>query len=390
MKIAVFTDAFSPQVNGVVTHLNGSLPLLAKKHSIQVFAPQISKKYPKELIHKNIVITTYQGIPVLVYQDVLFTSPYYQSVYEKIVEFQPDVIHVHTPFTMGANGVIAAKRLNIPLVQTFHTYVNEPEYLRHLQLHKIGMDKSALVQKGVWAFLELFYGPADVIICPSEMTARDLAQRFPDKKVVTISNGVPLKDRVLKRSRPFKGDYFVYVGRASVEKNINVLIDAFVASGLAEKSVSLVIVGKGPYLNELKKYARQVEAAQSIIFAGELPHKKVMTSGLLHGALAFVSASTSETQGITFLEAMAAGLPLIVAESKATTGLIDHNGIVCGAYDARAFSKAMIRLYANAALRKKYGALSRINAKKHNINTTVALLEKAYSNAIFLHAHPGS
>jgi glycosyltransferase involved in cell wall biosynthesis len=140
----------------------------------------------------------------------------------------------------------------------------------------------------------------------------------------------------------------------------------------------LIVVGDGPVLKELQTLAKSLAVEDKVQFLGEIPRTKLLTSDILYSALTFVTASTSETQGISILEAMAAGLPIIGVDAKAVPDLIEKNGILCQPNSAESLTKAMYILATDPEKVAKYKKASLEVAKKHSIKSTIEKLEKIY------------
>ena len=383
MKIAVFSDAFLPQTNGMVTHLIETLPLLAKKHKIIIFAAnQKGIDLPASLIKANLQTVLLPSLPLPVYPNWRVSLPYYLRVSKILNIFKPDLIHFHSPVTIGANGIFYAKKNKVPLVGSFHGYFMEPEYLKIVGLDKLGLHNSKFINKLLWSYSNLFYNRANRIICPSQATRQDLINHGITRPVEIISNGININSyKMTDNGAVYKlpDKYLLYVGRISREKNIDLVIEAF--SKLID-GIFLVIVGDGPDRKRLNKIAADLNINHKIIWLGNIDHQRLINSNIYQQASCFVSASTSETQGITFLEAMAFGLPLIGVSARAVTELIDNNGILCQPDNADDLSQAIIKIITDDQLRKKYRQQSLKLVKKHDINNTVAKLEKVYKQVL--------
>jgi 1,2-diacylglycerol 3-alpha-glucosyltransferase len=389
MKIAIFSDAFPPQVNGIVTHLTESVNMfLCRKHRLLFFAPK-QPKIPKNFsLGKGIELYTLKSFPLMVYENWRITLPFSPFVLFKIKSFKPDVIHFHTPFTIGLNGIVAAKILKIPLVGTFHGYFMEPEYLRIANLDKFSLDKSPTINNLGWQYARLFYNRADVIVAPSQYTKLDLENHKFAPPIQTISNGISLSKInghgvISHINRIFlPKNYFLYAGRISKEKSLDVLINAFSQFSKINQAVHLVLVGDGPAKNELKNLVSFHNLTSRIHFVGIVEHDILIKSNILRNAIAFVTTSKSETQAISALEALGFGLPLIGVKSRAVPELIDGNGILCGPDNIQQISQALHMIINNKTLRIEYSRRSLQIAKKHSIDITVGKLEALYEGLI--------
>lgn len=406
MKIAFFTDAYLPQTNGVVTHLLNIANSLSAKHDVLIIAPKPAQNIDTMIFSSPVKVMFMPSAPLTLYTHLRVTLPYDILVMNKVATFSPDIIHFHTPFTVGLNGIAYAKKNNLPLVGTFHTYFMEPEYQKLVHFDKIGLDKSRRFNQLLWLCSNLIYNRADVVVCPSKKTSRDLKKHGLEAPISVISNGIDLNEFKNKKSKkPSSAQptprlwpagkasagegkrlperYFLYVGRVSREKSIDIILKAFAYAFRHDRSSPhLVIVGEGPAIDSLRQLTQTLEISEKVQFVGVVTHSDLLQSTLYDNALAFVTASKTETQGITLLEAMAAGLPLIGVAAKATPELITNNGLLCKPDDITGLGSAMKQIAENSAVRKKFSKNSLKNVKKHSIDQTAEKLEEIYTGLI--------
>lgn len=391
MRIAFFTDAFLPQTNGVVTHIINAANVLAETNDVLIVAPKPKRITTNSLLSKKIKLLYIPSSPLQLYDHLRVTLPYDPLVINKVGKFNPDIVHFHTPFTVGLNGVAYAKTNGVPLVGTFHTYFMEPEYLKVLHFDKIGLHKSKSVNFVLWSYSNFVYSKCDLVITPSKKTARDIKKHGITQPVEVISNGIDLQlfdqkiiPQKTKKSAKWRSEpYFIYVGRISKEKSIDVILRAFKAAFDHDVvSPHLVIVGEGPILKHLVAESKSLNIAKRVHFLGAMSYDKLIESHIYQHACCFISASKSETQGITFLEAMAAGLPLIGVSAKAVPEVISNNGILCKPDHVQDLAKAMKLIASDKTLRNKMSEYSMLHAKNHSIHETAEQLEKVYADLV--------
>lgn len=382
MKIAIFTDNFLPQINGVVTHIIESTKILrGRGHNILIFAPKPADPIKKQAL-PGVKLHYLPAVPNPIYKDFRITLPLSLAVLNIVREFQPDVIHFHTPVTVGSSGIMVSKLLKIPLVGTFHTYFMEPEYLRVIGLDKVGLDTNLTINKIGWFYNNLFYNSADVVISPSQFTKKELLAHDLIRPIKVIPVGVSLnisgsKNTSIKKFRLPKL-YFLFIGRISPEKNIDKLIEAFYKFSRNDTEYSLVIVGDGPAREKLQTLTKSYKLEQRVIFLGPIPHEILMKSNIIRNAIAFVTASTSENQPISILETLLFGLPIIGVKAKGIPELVSKNGILCEPDDTDQFSNALRTIATSPKLRSQYGRESLKSVKKYSMFNTVKKLESLY------------
>lgn len=358
MKIAFFTDTYRPQVNGVVSSLNAFAKELRRKNTIYVFSPSGMGErhcYPSP------------SVPFPGYSGYRIGLPY-NFIGKKFVT--PDIVHVHSPFTMGMAGMALAKRKKIPVVGTFHTMF--PDYMHYIvpglllrgPLH--GMAK-----KLAWAFLRAFYNRCDAVIAPSKDVARILA-KHGIKNARVIPTGMDFTERAyvkgMKRKLGITGKLILHVGRVTKEKRIGFLMNA-----LSRAGATLVVASDGPLRKELEK-----KAEKNVIFTGYLPDEALR--GLYREADAFVMASRSETQGLVLLEAASHGVPCVVLDAPVISDFVRENRI-----GAVATEKGFANAVKNTLKKGKCTDTRRLK-RKYDIRKCAAELERVYRELLERHA----
>lgn len=379
MRIAIFTDTFFPQQNGVVTHIvQTSRSLVERGHEVLIFAPKAKHKFKTTV--KGLKIIYLPSIAVNAYEGFRLATPFFPLLNNKIKKFNPDIIHFHTPSTVGINGILQAKLYKIPLVGTFHTYFMEPEYLRIIGLHKVKLDTNYLIHRLAWQFSNIFYNRADVVVAPTVSTKKDLIKNGLAVPIEVISNGIDLSLLKHENEKNFivPSRYFLYVGRLSAEKSIDILLRSFEVFTQSNKDIKLVLVGDGPIASELKKLAKQLRISQRVVFFGKVDNDELVHSNIYNNALAFITASKSETQCISLLEAAASGIPLIGVKARGVADLILGYGILCKPDNVDNIKSAMEQIIEDSTLRAAMIKKSFNLAKQHSLLKTVIDLENLY------------
>lgn len=249
-------------------------------------------------------------------------------------------ILVSTPGPLGLLGRLAGKMLGIPVTGIYHT--DFPAYVRHLS-------GSPALEEATWGYMRWFFGGMERIYVASDFYRQALAERgFPASRLELLPRGVDARFFHPRRRDPrfwerfgLNGEYkFLYVGRISKEKNLDLLMAAFAGFLSTGRRAQLVVVGDGPELKGLARQRRRPE----ILFTGFLHGEELAQA--YAGADAFVFPSTTDTFGNVVLEAQASGLPTIVTDQGGPQEIVRQGGsgpIV--AADPVAFQQAMVRLY---------------------------------------------
>lgn len=369
MKIAVFTDTYLPQMNGVVSYLVDSIGVLSKKHKVVLFAP--GEKLKTEDVNPNIRIHWIPSSPFPFYEGYRIASMNYKRVSDILRKEAPDIVHVHAPINLGLQGMISAKRKKIPVIVTYHTHF--PDYVPHLMSGKLPAPLRKISELTVKKMIKHVFRQADLVTAPTMELVREL-RSYGLQNVIHIPNGIDFAclkcsageaERFRKAHNIPKTKVALYLGRISFEKRIDRLLEAF----RLVKGVTLVVAGGGPYLDNFRKLAKML-GLKGVIFTGFVENKAAAYSC----ADVFVSASDSETFGLTYVEAMRMGLPVIAVNRLGAREIVQggKTGFLCEPEDRKCFAKALEKLMAGPALRKKMSLAARESAKKYSVESSVA------------------
>jgi glycosyltransferase involved in cell wall biosynthesis len=356
MRIAFFFEVFYPTINGVVTStVNLATNLKKRGHEVLFCAPK-SRGFDSRNVHG---IETYylESVPFFAYPGMHVTLPWSYRVVGKIRRDHIDVLHFTGPFTLGINAINAAHRLDLPVVQTFHTMIADPSYIKYVT--RMDLPHGELL---TWQYIGLFVRESDVITCPSRYILEKVRRRFPEHRYVHISNGIDLNDfkrgadlqQVCRLWPQFNGKTFLYVGRLGYEKSVDVVIRAVAEAGKEDPEIRLAVVGDGPASEGLKELARTLSCEHRVFFTGRVEHDALLRSGLIHHARAFVTASRTEIQAMTVLEAIACGTPLILARVEAMEEIIDGNGLFFDPDDVGELARCLLRMACDDALHGEF------------------------------------
>lgn len=381
LKIAFFTDTYEPQVNGVVKFIKLTRKYLEKSgNEVQVFAPSHKDCVPGKNVH------CFRSFDFLPYPDYRVAIPHRLLLWALMRKSRrPDIVHLQTPASLGAAGLIFAKYYKIPCVATFHTLISE--YTHYLmkdgKIKKIlGIEK--ITKKAIWKYTKWFLNSCDAVTVPSEEVKRLLVKNGVKKPVEVLPGGIEIPRKRDKKSLRKKYGFgekekiLLSVGRLGKEKNIDFILRSMKL--LEERGFSIVIVGKGPYENELRKKAEKLGLTK-VLFTGFLSDSELMDYYSM--ADVFVSASKTETQGIVLLEACFSGLPLVSIEAPVVSDFIRKYGLgIVSGCSEKDFAAAVRKLFTD---RKMLGKIR--NGQKralHDLNAEECTLgfERLYRKMI--------
>lgn len=312
MRIGLFTDTYTPDINGVVSSIVTLQRELEKNgHDVYVITNHKAMTMKKE---GNVL--RLPGLELKWLYGYKLSTPYHFSARDEIKNMHLDVIHVHTEFGVGMFGRIVAKYLNIPVVTTYHTmYEDYTHYVNRFEIDEV--DK--VTKKVVSTFSRSISDSAQAVISPSEKTKETLLKYGVKTPIYVIPTGLnfdkfhpdnidPQQVQAIREQYGIHEDerLIVFVGRIAQEKSIEIPIEGF--RYVKDPKIKLMIVGGGPQLEELQEMVKRYHLEQQVIFTD----KKLPEEVPAYYACAdcFVSASLTETQGMTYIEALACGLPV--------------------------------------------------------------------------------
>ena len=375
MKIAMFSDTYVPQRNGVSTAVKLYKDKLEERgHEVYVFVPRYSKEEKRN--EKNVI--EYPAIRYVLEKEqrIAIFHPY---VPFKIKKMEFDIIHTHTPFSMGILAFLSAKLFDIPYIGTHHTMY---EYYRHY-LPPIIRPSLKMTK----ALIREWCKKLDKVIAPTTEVKNVLVSYgVPEDHIVVIPTGIdvekfqePPKYNIKEMFDIEDGKKIIlYVGRLGKEKNIPFLMKVFSKVRKREDAVFLLI-GYGPELESLEFLAEELGIENDVIFAGKQDREIVIDA--YKQADVFVFASYTETQGLVIIEAMAAGLPIVALGKLGVKDLLEgsNGGIMLPELNEEEFSEAILKLLNDQKLHKTLGE----NGKKYvmenfSIDITIDKLLEVY------------
>ena len=333
MRIGLFTDTYPPYINGVSTSVH-MLKIALENLGHEVFVVTVNQKASSYDFEEDGHIIKVPGVKTGIY-DYRLTSMYPLKIAKKIKKMNLDIIHVHTEFSIGSFGRIIAKQLNIPIVATYHTYYED-------YLYYVTKGYFNYISKNLLKTLTQFYADKTVnsLIVPAEKIKDLFINKYNYKKeIAVIPTGIAIerfykenvdkkkKEEIYKSLKVDKDDFLIlFVGRVAEEKNIKFLIEAHKKLVKEDNKYKLIIVGDGPDIKNLKELSKDIK--DNVVFAGKSLWEDVPCYYDI--ADIFVTASKSETQGLTVLEALASSTPVVCANDPSYIDAIvpGSNGFV--------------------------------------------------------------
>ena len=370
MRIGIFTDTYPPYINGVSTSVS-MLENALRKKGHQVYIVTVNTENMRYKYENDVHIIRIPGVPIGIY-DYRLTGVYPLKAINKIKKWNLDVIHSHTEFGVGTFARIIAKQYNIPLVHTYHTMYED-------YVHYITKGYFNNTSKKIVEYLTNFYcnQTATELIVPTKKTYDLFKEKYKyTRNVHIIPTGIEVEkfykentdpaklEEIRKKHGLNKGDFVIlYVGRLGQEKSVDVLIEAH--QELArEYKAKLLIVGDGPDMDTYKNLVHKLKIDDNVIFTGKVPWTEVT----LYYQIAdiFATASKSETQGLTVIEAMAASLPVVAVDDESFRNVI-IDGLNGHLFDTKKVYKKYVKSFIDEPSKlQQFSKQARINADTYS------------------------
>ena len=384
MKILITTDWYSPAVNGVVTSVkNLRRELQAMGHEVRVLTlSQTTRSWEQDGV-------TYLGSVTagLVYPGARLRTALAGKYVRELVEWHPDVVHSQCEFSTFFLARRIAEELDIPLVHTYHTVYED---YTHYFSPSVRFGKKAVAVFSRWVAAQ-----TDCLIAPTGKVRLLLGDYGVEQPVFVVPSGIdlrrfrreadPWRMTVLRASMEIPADrlVLVFVGRLAEEKNVEELLQLRAAMG--REAVTLLLVGDGPHRPALEALAAQLGLmAPDVVFAGQVAPEQVADWYQL-GDL-FVSASTSETQGLTYAEALAAGVPALCRADPCLNGVIRDGENGWQYRDEADFRRKLDQFLSQPHRRAALSAEARRSAEEFSAGRFARRVEEIYQEQIVRHS----
>lgn len=359
MKILITTDWYKPVINGVVASVDSLCDeLLSMGFEVRILTLSGS---PHSYIKGNVYYIGSVRADAI-YPQARARIRWDRLLIKELIDWKPDIVHSQCEFST----FIPAKRISnltgAALVHTWHTaYQDYTHYVFPAGKSGCTMDRA---KKGaVKIFSEFICNKTDAVIAPSKKVADMLQHCDIDSEIYVIPSGIDF-ERLSKAKETGRSEVrqafnipedeflLVYVGRIAREKNLDEIL--YIMKNMKDKDQRLLIAGDGPYRKELEEKAKELGIFDRIIFAGMVSPLEV--SKYYRAGDLFVNASTSETQGLTYIEAMACEVPVLCRRDECLKDVIKQgeNGFL---YDTKEeFDEILSLLKNNKDLRAKIAA----------------------------------
>lgn len=387
MRIGLFTDVYKPSISGVVVAVE-TLKKSLEEEGHQVFVITMNNNpHSHRYIRKNNCLMI-PGIPTGIY-DFSLRVTYPLKAIKMIKDLDLDIIHSHTEFGMGHLAKSMAKKLDIPVVHTYHTmYQDSLDYVTKGLFPKTSQEALKLYIKS------FFRNTIREIIVPTNKTRTFLQKEYHLKNNMNvIANGIDVanffKENInqkevlkLKKSLKIKEDDFIilWVGRLGYEKRIDYLIERQTEIVKKHKNCKLIIVGGGPEEKKLKALVIENNVKNNVVFVGKINHELIKNYYQIASIVA--TASFFETQGLTLVEAMAGSIPVICSSDEVFKDVVknDYNGHIFRS--KKDYCTAIEELIENPSKLQRISENARLSAEAFSLDIFAKKILKVYQKAL--------
>ena len=377
MRIAIFTNAYLPSISGVVNSITlFRKGLIAAGHEVHVFAPEYEDYEDEEPY-----IFRFPALDLSDQFDISLIVPIKNLIEPAVGGVKPALIHSQHPIWMGDLAVSFARSLNIPLVFTFHTQYEK--YAQHYV--PVAPKLAGLITDEV---VKRYLRHCQHVVVPTESIREMLVQDYGiERGVSVVPTPVDLQkfrdiqpEKVRARFGLEGKEVLLFVGRLAREKGLDMLLQAFTLIHKQRPEVRLLLLGRGPYEDALKAKLAKLGFQDFVVIAGAVPHEEV--PGYYAAADLFVFPSTTETQGLVIIEAMAAGLPIVAVRAPGAVDVLTEGGGVLTENKPELFAREVVDILAAPGRQKELSKDALQAVERYSISDATARMLHAYETAL--------
>ena len=383
MNIGLFTDTYFPQINGVATSVHTLAGALrARGHNVYIFTPK-DPNTTAEQSDENVIAMP--SLPFMLLRNYRVGLIYSPRAFNQISHLHLDIVHTQTEFPLGIFGKLLSTVKKIPMVHTYHTmYEDYVHYIAKGYIVTPAMAKE---------FSKLFCNSATAVVAPTEKAKHFLEEYGVTKPIEIIPTGIDTslfakknfleQDTIaLKQSLGLEKDtpVILSLGRVAKEKSIDVILRALPKLFQKMPQARMVIVGDGPERENLEHLAKELDIAHKVLFIGAKPWTEI--GKYYQIGTVFCSASVSETQGLTFAEAMAGGIPVVAKRDESIENIIENNKTGLLFETEEDLTEKLYMLLNTPALQKRLSNASIAKMELLSVEAFPEHMEQLYENTI--------
>ncbi len=384
MRVMLFSDTYPPQVNGVATCVYNLAHALATGGHSVVVCTVLARRDLQTRPEEAFTVIRTRAVPLPLYSDFSVAPPVGISLGRIVRRFRPDVVHCHTPFSIGWQGARACDAYGIPLIGTHHTLFGEYVESYSRLGHQVNSRIASLIRR----YVARFYNRCDVTTTASRFLADDLLSGGLRRPVQIVHNPVktdlfrPLAAEERRDRAPGEAK-IVYFGRLAAEKNLPHLLTLVEPALRRNPAATLDIVGDGPMMGPLVAQARQRGLEGQVNFTGWMRGEALARH--VASADICVSASLTENQPLAVLESLACGVPVVALAAAGVPEIIEEGRtgyLVDPADSSGRFASQLEALIADPTLRARMSAQAQAAAQYYSPEACLRATLASYEEAI--------
>ncbi|MCK4891045.1 MAG: glycosyltransferase, partial [Candidatus Pacebacteria bacterium] len=359
--------------------INLSKGLEKAGHEVFIFAPEYPnyKDEQKNIFRYKSIRFNYGG-----YFYVIPVPFFSREIKDTVKNLKLDIIHSHQPYSLGSEALKFSKKLNIPIVFTYH--IKYEDYS-----HYVPFIPENISKKYIRKITTKYSNQCDNIIAPSTAIKKLLIKHEIKVPISIIPSGINIdkfekdtgrRDEIRKKYQVKPDDTMLITAcRLTKEKNLGFLVKSFVKIRQERNNVKFLIVGDGAVKKDLEKMAEELGVKGNIIFAGLVDRSEIV--GLYQASDIFVFASKTETQGLVAVEAMAAGNPVVAIKASGIEDIIRNSEDGFLTFESEdEFSESVLKIVDDKNLREKMSARAKINSKRFSIEPWAEKVVELYES----------
>ena len=381
ITIGLFTDSFFPMADGVCMVVDNYARRLIKYADVYVFAPRYSEEFDDTKLPYKVIRCKSIKVPFI---DYPLPLPKVDRAFRKKVDsYQLDIVHIHSPFTIGKEGLLYGKRHNVPVVGTMHSQFKQ-DFMRAV--------KNDLLATKLNDTLIKIFNRCDECWAVNKEVARIFYEDYGYKCLPKVMNNatemLPLKNRkeacdlINKRHHLKDEKILIFVGRINNLKNIFFIIDALVELNKINKDLNykMLFVGKGQDEEELKRRIKKNHLEEKVIMCGKVTDRELLASYYVRSDL-FLFPSYYDASSIVQIESASQKTPVLFLKDSATSATVTNNvdGFI-EEYDVKKYAKRINDIITNEKILKEVGENAYHNLYKNWDDT----MEEVYNEYLRL------
>jgi glycosyltransferase involved in cell wall biosynthesis len=329
-------------------------------------------------------IFRYPSLPLPTAADIPAAIPISPNIDWLLAELKLDVIHTHHPVLLGQTAAKKAKKLDLPFIFTFHTKYHE--YTHYFPIPQEAVQE--FLKEAVHDWLQNFMRTCHHIVVPSESMLTSILEDYGlQSQYTVVPTGIDLAPfraadgTDLRRKLGLENSIvMISVGRLGKEKNWKFLLQGLAQAMSQQPKLRYILVGGGPERRNLEEYSQSLGICDKVTFTGHIPFEQIPTH--LKAADFFGFASTTESQGLVTLEALAAGLPVVAVDASGTCDIVEHGaqGLLVEE-DTGAFAQAINQMISDQELYQNFIQQTSLRAQQFDISIQAQRLLDVYRQA---------